>query len=101
VKKNRFLKEAQEPTSNRILSTEQVKLNNDLFTAVKKMPNDPNEVRAILRQGADPNAVDSDGNSPLFYLNREETTSINVLLTYGANPNILSQDIMKNVPLYR
>lgn len=58
----------------------------------------PDQVEALLRQGADPNQVDRDGDTALYYgLSRGNLNVVEVLLAHGANPNVAGTS---GVPLH-
>lgn len=60
-------------------------LDNSLFDAVKSY--DTTKVETLIAQGADVNAKDKDGNSPLYFATLQNSTAIvEALLSQGANP---------------
>ena len=59
----------------------------------------PNVVQALVEHGADVNAVDSDGNSPLLDAAADKfSPSGLLLLAHGANPNV-RRSISRRTPL--
>lgn len=57
-------------------------------------------VRRRLRRGADPNAADEDGTTPLYRAAvQSETRIVKLLLEAGAQPNVQSRGDSEGLPL--
>ena len=60
----------------------------------------PDQVRALLRAGADPNRADPDGSTPLYRASvQDEVDNVRVLLAAGADPNRESGTGDEGLPL--
>ena len=58
------------------------------------------QIKLLLKKGADPNITNDDGLSPLHVaVNKQNISIVKLLLKYGANPNIKSK-LYHQTPLH-
>jgi ankyrin repeat protein len=78
-------------------------LNDALFAAAKHLNDRSDMIKMLIREGANPNARDSRGNTPLtFAVQAYQIDNVRTLIKHGARPNVRgSQEVYRGyMPLH-